>query len=475
MTERHSVAGTGPGTRPAQRAPTVPILRTLTGLIHDPIGALRRVGQQSQGRIVRINLGPFRPYLVTHPDHVQHVLKDNVGNYVRQGMLWQPLRPLIGYGIVGEGALWASRRRLMQPLFTARSIDALAGHIAAAVAEAVDEMSARSDRDADPLDTGVEMGRIIYRVMVRAFFGNRISVTDSDRLAHAIATAFSSLGARMVLPFVPPGVPLPGDRSFRRAVRVVDDIIYPLVRECRRGGTQPDDIVSLLCRSEDDGTGEFSERHVRDDIVAMFVGGTETTAVALTWLWVALDRNPDVLATLTAEVDRVVGRDRPAGSHLPDLRYTRMVIQETLRLYPPAWVVPRVATEADVIDGTRIQRGATILMSPLVTHRLPQFWPQADEFLPDRWAPQPGERRHRYAYYPFIGGVHQCLGLHLVTTEAQFIVATMLGRFTPRIVPGAQIRPRAAVTLRPRRRVPLHLRPPAGALPRLDGGRRWLR
>jgi cytochrome P450 len=445
-------------------ARVVPLRQTIAGLLGDPLRALEQIGQDAGGEIVRVNIGPFRPYLVTHPDHVRHVLRDNVDNYVREGMLWRPLRPLIGNGIVGEGTLWSSRRRLMQPMFTAKSIEALVEDIAAAVAAAADDIAARGRRAAH-FDAGTEMTGIVHRVLVRAFFGNRISVADSNRLAAAVADAFTSLGARMLLPFVPQSVPLPGDRRFRRAVSTVDGIIYPVVRECRRDSTAAADIVSVLCRSLGADVDDAGDQQVRDDVVAMFVGGTETTAMALTWLWVALARHPEVFAGVSGEIDRVVGSDRPSAQHLPDLRYTKMVINEVLRLHPPAWMVPRSARNDDVIDGVRIKKGAAVLLSPFLTHRMEAFWDRPYEFDPKRWAPDRSERRHRYAYYPFIGGMHQCLGMHLVLIEAQLIVATLLSRFQPAVASVGGIRARAAVTLRPRSTVRIALHPRGVAAP----------
>jgi cytochrome P450 len=297
------------------------------------------------------------------------------------------------------------------------------------------------------------MTRIVHRGLVRAFFGDAISSADADRLGQAVATAFTSLGTRLVLPFLPEAVRVPGDRAFRRAIRTVDEIVYPLVRAARSASDQRDDLVSLLCRA---GAGD--DREVRDDVVSVFAAGTETTALTLTWLWIAIDAHPAVAARLSKEVDTVVGRHRPAAGHLPNLHYARMVLQEVLRLYPAAWFFPRSVAEPDDIDGVPIKAGGTVLLSPYLTQRRDDVWEHPHLFDPERFAPERAQVRHRYAYYPFAGGPHRCLGQHFFTVEALLVVAGLLARFRPRLDRSAPITARAAVTLRPRQRVRMTLR-----------------
>lgn len=305
------------------------------------------------------------------------------------------------------------------------------------------------------------MTRVVSRVIIRTFFGSRISPDDSDRLGAAIDTAFTSLGARMLLPFVPARVPLPGTAAFARAVRDVDAVAYPLIEQARRDGADGGDIVSLLCHARDaDGAG-LDDRQVRDDLVAMYVAGSETTSVALTWLWVMLHRHREVAARVRAEVDRLPDR-APAAGDLPALRYTRQVLQELLRLYPTGWLIPRTVREDDVLGGVRVPAGATVLLSPYLTHRMPQWWQRPDVFDPDRFAGGRAPVAHRFAYFPFGGGPHQCLGSNVFTVAGQLVVATVLRRFHVDVVDADSARPGASVTLRPRRPVLARLRPAGG-------------
>lgn len=443
---------------PPGKPSTVPLHRILPGLLRDPARALIDVGNRTGGAVVRLNLGSFRPYLVTHPRHVQHVLRDRAENYERagDGLFWRPVKRLFGEGILGEGQIWSASRKMLQPMFTAKRVEALIDGMAEAITEAVDELGEPS-RAGRTVDIGVEQARIVCRAIMRVLFADKISVPDAMRVIDAQDVIATAVIPRIVVPFAPLSMPMPGDRPFRRAVRIVDDVLVPIVRATRAVAEDGDDIISTLWRARTDDGRQLDERQVRNDTVAMFAATTETTINVLTWLWPHLDEHPDVAERLYAEIDRVVGGEPVRREHLGQLTYTRMVLDELLRLYPIGWIIPRRAVAADVIDGVPIEAGATVVASPLITQRMAQFWERPDEFDPERFTPERIRARHRYAHYPFGGGPHQCLGMYLFYLEAQLILATMLSRYRFRLrrsgVPGLRL----AAALRPRERVELTL------------------
>lgn len=442
----------------AHDAYRVPFHRSMRALARDPLTAFEAVGHRSAGAITQWNLGLSQPYVVARPEHLQHVLRDNAANYVREGMLWGPIRRLFGDGIGTEGPTWAHRRGLLLPMFSAKHVTAHLQELASAITEAVDGLDTYA-RTGQPIDAQLEMTRIIHRALIRVFFGDAISTTDAAELGRAIDAAFIALGPRMLLPLVPHSVPLPGDRAFRRANKIVDDVLLPLIRDVRRRGAHGSDMISMLCRGRDDAGRALTDQQVRDDAVSMFAGASETSAIALTWLWVVLDAHPNVAARLYAEIDHVIGGDQPQPSHLAALPYTRMLLQELLRLHPVAWIIPRQAKEDDVIDGVRINAGSTVLASPYLAHRIAEYWEHPTAFDPQRFAPEQTQHRHRFAYLPFGGGPHQCLGSHFFTVEAQLIVATILSRYRPTRHGSSPIVAQAAATLRPKQRVQLLLKP----------------
>ncbi|MFF0155665.1 cytochrome P450 [Micromonospora sp. NPDC005203] len=449
-------------TVPAPRAPHVATLRrTLPGLLRDPLGTLVGLADASPGQIVQLNLGTIRPYLVAEPAHVQHVLRDNAANYTRAGdsMMWKSVKKLAGEGILSEGPHWEASRRRLQPHFTAKRIDVAVDDLSRAISDAVDELAVPA-RTGEPVDAASEISRIICKAVIRVFFGNKIPVADGVRVVAEQDTVATALRFRLLTPFMPDSVPMPGDRAFRRAVQNIDDILLPLVRAERARDDGGDDIVASLARARDDQGHKLDEQRVRDDLVSMFATTTETTYVVLTWLFPLLEQLPDVAARLYEEIDRVVGPGEVIGrEQLGELRYTRMVLDELVRAYPSGWLVPRTAITDDVIGGTQIKAGGTIVLSPYVTQRLARFWDRPAVFDPERFAPDAPRRAHRYAYYPFGGGAHQCIGQYLFQLEAPLIVATLLSRFRYRLCTPGMPTPQLAASLRPKERVPLLLTP----------------
>lgn len=440
----------------AHKAVSVPVHKALPALIRDPLGALVAFGNQAGGDVVRLNLGSFRPFLVTSPAHVQRILRDNAPNYVRagKGVLWGSIKRLFGEGIMSDGQVWQASRKTLQPLFTTRRVDALVDAMAAEITPAVDDIP--TDR---PVDFGAELARVICRTSMRILFADKVSVPDALRIVAAQDTIATSMLVRLLVPFIPHAVPMPGDRAFRDAVRQIDDVLLPVVRRARTAPDGGDDVISTLSRATAARGGDLDERQVRNDTVAVFATTTETTLGVLAFLWPILDAHPDVAERLYAEIDDVVGAGPVRREHLARLTCTRTVLDELLRLYPVAWLVPRVAAADDVIDGVRIPKGTDIIISPYVTQRLDALWERPADFDPDRFAPHRAERRHRYAYYPFGGGPHQCLGQYLFSVEAQLIVAAILVRFRFRLrttgLPAVQV----GAALRPKHKVELTLTP----------------
>jgi len=432
------------------------------------MGTIEEMGRESAGEVVRLGLGPVRAYLVTRPDHVERVLDGNAANYRREGLMWRPLSRLVGEPS-GADPEWPIKRDTFASLLSGPNIAGVTDAMADRIVAAVDELAERG-ADGRRLDSVVEMNRVVYRAITEIFVGGKLSPDDVDELGAAITTATtSSFRARMLLPFVPNAVRLPGDGAFKKAVREVDDLIYPIVRAAPQDEPGPDgaedgpeDIVSRLRRARGADGRRLGERGVRDGIVSLFVAGTETTVTALTFLWSVLDGHPEVARRLYAEIDEVVGTGPPRRAHLPKLVYTKMVLDELLRMYSVGWILPRVVVDDDVVGGVRLPRGATVLICPYLTHRLPDVWPDPGTFDPERFAPHRAERRNRYAFLAFGAGAHRCVGSFFFTVEATLIVAAILGRY--RIRPDGTARtgtglPAAqpGLTLKPRGRTEIDI------------------
>lgn len=437
----------------------VPTHQAIPRLVNDPVTQLAKMGTDADGQVVRLHLGPFRPYLISHPDHVQQILVTDWTNFVREGVFWRPLQRLIGQSILGEGEGWASARKILQPLFTARYTASLAEDMADTIAEriaAFDEF-ARAGR---PIDVEHQMTSIVNEAVIKVLFGGRISPETADQLAPEFATCATSIGFRMLFPFAPYSLRVPGDKAFLRSAKKIDEIVYPLIEQARHERNDGKEIVSALLTARLEKEGRADLRQVRDDLVNIYGAASETTAMSLIWLWQVLHDHPDVHARLQEEVDRVVGGDPVRPSHVAEMPYLRMVLQELLRVYPNAWVVPRQTVADTEIGGVPIKAGSQVLISPYTTHRLAEFWPRPLEYNPERWANEKTERRHRYAFIPFGVGPHVCLGQHLFYVEASLVIANMMSRYRLVLTNPQKLRPvPGGATLRPKQKLYLRVHP----------------
>lgn len=437
----------------------VPSHHAIPRLVSDPVTELARMGTDAAGRVVRLHLGPFRPYLISHPDHVQQVLKTDWTNFVRAGVFWRPLQRLIGHSILGEGESWASARKILQPLFTARYTASLAEDMADTIAARISELDDYS-RAGRPIDLEHQMTSIVNDTVIKVLFGGRISRDTAERLAPEFATCATSIGFRMLLPFAPYSIRVPGDRAFLRSAKKIDEIVYPLIEQARHEKTRSKEVVSALLAARLEKEGEADLRQVRDDLVNIYGAASETTAMSLIWLWQVLHDHPGVRERLQEEVDRVVGDDPVRPSHITSMPYLRMVLQELLRVYPNAWVVPRQTVADTKIGGVPIKAGSQVLISPYTTHRLEEFWPRPLEFDPERWADEKTALSHRYAFVPFGVGPHVCLGQHLFYIEASLVIANVMSRFRPVVANPQQLKPvPGGATLRPKQKLFLQLHP----------------
>jgi cytochrome P450 len=301
-----------------------------------------------------------------------------------------------------------------------------------------------------------EMSRLTLRIVADALFG-----TGLPAEASSVREAWDVLGKQMAERFsrrrlLPPILPTAYDRAFRRAHRALLAIVDAIIAEKRARPGDPTDLLSMLMSAKDEETGEqMNDAQLRDEVVTMVLAGHETTAVALAWTWALLDLHPGARQLLRDELASVLGGRPPTVADVPRLTRTRAVIDEAMRLYPPAYILFRRVKEDDVVCGHRIHRGGVVVMTPMVFHRHPSFWDRPDEFAPERWAEE--DRRPRFAFMPFSGGPRQCIGNNFAITEAVLILATLAQRFTPRIAEGYVLQPEYGVTLRPARGLPMRL------------------
>jgi cytochrome P450 len=303
------------------------------------------------------------------------------------------------------------------------------------------------------------MMRLALEIVGQALFSIDLR-RDAQALTHATLTALDHIVYRSShFLALPDGVPTPRNRRFRAALRSLDQAVYALIDQRRRDVDPPDDLLTLLLTARDEETdATLTERQVRDEIMTMLIAGHETVASALTWCWFLLSQHPEVAQAAQAEIGAVLGDRPPTVDDLPQLGWPARIFSETLRLYPPAWLITRQAQAADELAGQPVPAGSLIIISPYVVHRHPGCWEQPENFDPGRFAPDRVDAIERFAYIPFGGGPRLCIGDRFATLEAQLIIAQVLQRYQLELAPGHPVELAPLVTLRPKQGLLMELR-----------------
>lgn len=427
-----------------------PLLGVLPELRRDSLGFLMRTFTQ-YGDVAAYRIGPLRSHLLAHPDALKYVLQEQVKQYTKEHVSYVIMRRIVGNGLLtSQGDFWLRQRRLAQPAFHRQRIaamgDAMVTRAEALLAEW--ETAAGAGR---PVDVGAAMMRLTLQIVGDALFG-----ADMAGEAAVVSRNFDILSAQTVERFrtfnvLPPLLPTRANREWHRAKRELDAVVYKIIGERRRRGDDTGDLLSMLMLARDEETGaQMSDNQLHDEVLTMLLAGHETTATALTWAWAMIDAHPHVAAKLHAELDEVLGERAPTVADLPRLAYTRMIIDETMRLYPPVYILSRKATADAVIGGYHIPKGSAVDLSPYVTHRHPAFWPDPERFEPERFTPEQTATRHKYAYIPFSTGPRMCIGNNFALMEATLVLATLARRLRLRLVDGRIPQPEPLITLRPR-------------------------
>jgi cytochrome P450 len=445
------------------------LLGNLRAYLHDPLGYMVEMPRQ-YGPVVRLRLLQTPYYVVAHPDGVQRILHDNARNYLRAPQVIDPVKVSFGAGLlVTEGAPYLRHRRMMQPIFHHRHVQTFAelmAHQTAALLTAWEAPAQRGER----VDVAAAMKRLALAIVTRALFSADLDRTADAQVLSAANDTLNDAAFRraMYYPvYPPPAVPTPHNRRFRAAARHLDHLVYRLIAVRRaQYDTQSDnaasdsatDLLSLLIEARDAETGEgMTDRQIRDEALNLIFAGHDTVANALTWTLYLLARHPDVVERLEAEVATELGGRAPTVGDLARLPYSRMILDEALRLYPPVPIDPRRALSADTICGYHIPARANVSVGIYAVHHHPDYWPRPTDFDPERFTPAAVASRHRYAYLPFFAGQHLCMGKDFALLEAQLALIMVAQRYRLTLAPGQVVEPHLGLTLSPRGGLPMTL------------------
>jgi cytochrome P450 len=393
-------------------------------------------------------MGPLRYLFVNDPDGARRVLVDNSKNYPKSRS-YEGLKLVLGEGLLtSEGDFWRRQRRLAQPGFHKERLASFAQAMVADTTAMLERW--RGMAEGVPFDVHHEMMRLTLRIVNRTLFS-----TDTDQDAAGVGTAIP-IAIRYVNDYaealirVPPWLPTPKNLRFRKAQRTLDALVFKIIDERRRSRKEASDLLSMLMSAEDEKTREqMTDRQLRDEVMTMFLAGHETTANALTWAFYLLSRYPAAARRLRREVAEVLSGRTPTIEDLPRLAFTRAVVEETLRLYPPAWIIERQAAAADEIGGYHVPRGTIVAISMYTLHRHARYWENPEGFDPDRFCADSPPERPKFVYMPFGGGPRLCIGNAFAMMEAQIILAMVANAYALDLVSGFPVEPEPSVTLRP--------------------------
>ena len=420
-------------------------LRFLHRFRRDPLGFYLRAWRQF-GDIARLETGRST-FLVAHPDFVKHVLQDNRANYTTSLPAGR-LQPLVGRGLgTSVGDDWQRQRRFLQPVFRPGRVVTFAPSIAEATVAMLARWPVRA-----PVNISEEMTTLNYTIMGRTLFGDAVGTTDA--LGALMRAAADHVDRRVLrLLDVPDWLGTPATRRFRRARARLGAAVRDAIgtARCKAGGSS---ILSMLVEAAAaKPDAAMTEELLEDEILTFVYAWHDTTSTALAWTWSLLGASREIQERLHAEVAAVLGGRTASAHDLPRLPYTRMIVEEALRLYPPLWANVQRADGHDEIGGHPIPAQSIVVLSPYITHRHPAYWEDPERFDPERFTAERAAARPRYAYFPFGGGPRLCIGNDLAMMEMQLVVATMAQHCALTAVPGPAPVPVVAPTLRPNRAV----------------------
>lgn len=387
-------------------------------------------------------------FVISDPDKVKHIMQDNNKNYVKSSG-YDALKNLLGNGLLtSEGDFWRKQRRLMQPAFHRDRLASFVKLYVDCAQELIEEWNElESGTEVDVSAAFMELTlKIVTRAMFSTDVGDAIEVVNRE-FDYANERLINRVTAPIPLPL---WFPLPHVQKERKSYAAIKQVVIDIIEKRRSSTERYDDLLGMLMEVEDADTGEkMSNEQILDEVITIFLAGHETTAVALTWLFHCLDENPEVVDKLIEEEKLVLGGKNPTVENLRSLEYTKMALDETLRLYPPVWVIGRQSIGDDKLGEFDIPNNSNCLIPVYYIHRDPKFWDNPTAFIPERFTKENSKGRHKFVYFPFGGGPRLCIGNNFALMEMQAIVPMVVRAFSLKKKKGFEFKREPLITMRP--------------------------
>ncbi|MGC2332030.1 MAG: cytochrome P450 [Candidatus Acidiferrales bacterium] len=435
----------------------LPIVGVAFDVRGDPLGVMRRYARE-YGDIVLFRVMMQDRILLNHPDFIEQVLVVQQSKFHKSELTRRITGRMLGQGLlISEGDFWRRQRRLAQPAFHRARVNDYASTMAEI---ALDHISRW--HDGEQRNVSQDMMGLTLDIAVRTLFGTTLP-GEAEQVGRAMTFLMRYSLSRQRFPVrIPETWPTPNNRRANQELAFMDSLVYRMIseREAANGAAHHNDLLALLMGAMDEDGSHMTKQQLRDEAMTLFIAGHETTSQMLSWTWYALSQNPAMEARLHEELNGVLGGRPPQVADLPRLPYLQAVMNESLRLYPPAYILARMAIEPCRIGGYDIPLRSTIVLAPWVTHRDPRFYDEPDTYRPERWLDGLMQRLPAGAYFPFGDGPRRCIGQGFGLMEAAIVIGALAQKFRLRLVPGHEVVPEPLVTLRPRQgiRMTLHAR-----------------
>ncbi len=398
-------------------------------------------------------------FISFRPEVLSYVLQKNAKNY-QKGLAYNDMKLFLGEGLVtSEGDFWRRQRRIVQPAFTKTNLAKLFDGMAAESERYFQEMKARTTKG-ETLDMALEMMHVTANIVMTSLF-SKTNDRDQEQMYESMEYMQSVVLKHLYHPYLKPWYYVDGTmKKFNGMKKELDDMMYGWIEERRKMTERPADLLTMLIESTDSETGEgMSDLQLRDEIATLYIAGHETSANALAWTIYELSQKPEIIAKLREEEERVLNGRTPNFQDIMQLTYTKQVLDEGMRLYPPAYVISRLAIEDDIVEGVKVKKDENIYMSIYALHRNPAYWENPTEFNPDRFTPEEVKKRPKMTYMPFGAGARMCIGNHFAMMEMQMILIMFVRNFNFDLTAGFKAEMQPLITLKPKDGIMMEVSP----------------
>ena len=447
--------------------PFIPFLENVVSiptLVNNPIPVFKEK-LKKYGKIYQVNATIAQNIIVTnHPPFINHILQSNHRNYIKSEIQTEGLAQYIGYGLLTtNGSYWLRQRRLIQPGFHRQKLVNIVHIMNDEIDDFIEEMRLNYAKSGKAFDLSEEMMRLTFKVVAKALFSRSIDEEELMRTGEIITAVQKYFVRKARMPFMKPWYQLIGrEQRTNRLKEEADALLMEKIKTRKKedGKIKHDDLLEMLLDARYEDTNEgMSMQQVKDESAILLVAGHETSANALSWLFYLLTQNPKAQQKMVEEGNQLFQKKKEIGfNDLQQLTFTRQCVDETMRLYPPAWAIDRKALEDDEIEGYKIPKGGTVIAFLYGAHHNPNYWKNPEDFIPERFAPENITSEQKKAYFPFGGGPRLCIGNNFALMEMQIAAAKIWHHFEVELIPNQDIDLQPLVTLRPRNGIKVRIK-----------------